>query len=94
MNSTINAIKIALYSEPDQTSTLQCDRIYEAANRLSDIETTPGFEWEDQPNEWETVCAAIAREMVPGRLHDVPSVETINRLIKQPIKNEHRKNTY
>ena len=84
--TSINAIKIALYLEPDATSTSQCDAILIAAARLAAFENQPGFEWANQLNDWETVCAAIAHYMVPGRLISIPTLTTIKEFITNPIK--------
>jgi hypothetical protein len=65
-HATITAIKIALLSDPDHTSTAQCDSIRITAARLASIEERPGFAWEDQRNDWETVCMSIARKLEHG----------------------------
>lgn len=37
------------------------ERVADAAQILAEIESSPGFNWEEQSNDWETVCAYIAK---------------------------------
>jgi len=42
------------------------EEVVSAAIALDAFETKPGFDWEDQPLDWEIVCARLADEIAEG----------------------------
>ena len=58
-----------------------------AAARLAQIERAPGFEWEAQRNDWESVCAAIAAHISnPAAPRMVaPTLAQIRRIISAKL---------
>lgn len=66
-NDSINAIRITS-ALPDGTdlSPEMMDEIASAGAALNRIEDSPGYDWEKQHTDWDSVCHRIASHIVSG----------------------------
>lgn len=60
-----NLMQIADQWDGERT-VLDTDRVMLAAKLLNEREREPGFDWADQPQDWETACHTIARRLQGG----------------------------
>jgi len=71
-NHILTAARIALEFTKTPDYIITClDDIERSTRALSIIECKPGFNWEDQFNDWETICASIAATIEKGN-NDIP----------------------
>jgi hypothetical protein len=66
-NTAINAARIAFELDRDfPLPSARLESIVAAAAILDAIEAEPGFDWENQSTDWESVCARIAGKVGDG----------------------------
>ena len=71
LNIARNAARIALEIDPfvigsARSALARTEAAVQAACALNAVESEPGFSWEAQPRDWESVCALLAKRIDSG----------------------------